>query len=46
MTVFINIEDEDKNIRDFNNKNENEKGNFNNKFRNKFVSVFISGYKL
>lgn len=42
MTVFINIENEDKNIRDFNNSFENKKIDFNNNLSNMIVGVFVS----
>ncbi len=45
-SVFIDNENKDIFSKDFNDKNENKKGNFNNKFRNKSVSVFVSKYKL
>lgn len=40
MSVFIDDKNKDRFSNDFNNKNENEKGNFNNKFHDKSVSVF------
>lgn len=46
ISLFINNKNKDKFFKDFNDKNKNGKGNFNNKFRDKSVSVFISEYKL
>lgn len=40
MSVFINNENKDIFSEDFNDKNENRKGNFNNRFRDKSVSLF------
>lgn len=41
ITVFINIENEDKNIRDFNNSFENKKIDFNNNLSDMIVDVFV-----
>ena len=40
MTVFINIENEDKDFVDFNNSFENEKIDFNNNLSDMTVSLF------
>lgn len=41
INVFINIENEDKNIRDFNNSFENKKIDFNNNLSDMIVGVFV-----
>lgn len=46
MSVFINNKNKDIFSEDFNDKNENRKGNFNNKFSDKSISAFVSEYKL
>lgn len=45
-SVFIDNENKDIFSKDFNDKNENKKGNFNNNLSDINVSVFVSKYKL